>query len=42
MIFPGVGVFEQFFGPVRGEFEQKLSINSNARGFVRGDVEASI
>ena len=31
--------FEQLFGLGRGEFEQKFSKNSNARG---GDVEASI
>ena len=30
--FPGGGAFEQLFGPVRGEFEQKFSKNSNARG----------
>jgi len=34
------GAFEQLFGPGRGEFEQKFSKNSNARG--TGDVEASI
>ena len=33
------GAFEQLFGLGRGEFEQKFSKNSNARG---GDVEASI
>ena len=38
----GVGEFEQLFGPGRGEFEQKLSKNSNTRGIARGDVEASI
>ena len=32
VILPGVGAFEQLFGPVRGEFEQKFSKNSNARG----------
>ena len=31
-----MGAFEQLFGPVRGEFEQKLSKNSNARGVARG------
>ena len=52
--FPGLGAFdhlewtydgalEQLFGLVRGEFEQKFSKNSNARGFARGwDIEASI
>ena len=40
--FPGGGTFEQLFGPVRSEFEQNVSKNSNARGIVRGDVEASI
>ena len=30
------GAFEQLFGPVRGEFEQKFSKNSNARGFAPG------
>ena len=30
--FPGGGAFEHLFGPVRGEFEQKFSKNSNARG----------
>ena len=30
------------FRPGRGEFEQKFSKNSNARGAARGDVEASI
>ena len=34
------GAFEQLFGLGRGEFEQKFSKNSNARGV--GDVEASI
>ena len=29
---------EQLFGLGRGEFEQKFSKNSNARGVVRGDV----
>ena len=28
VIFPGVGAFEQLFGPVRGEFEQEFSKNS--------------
>ena len=42
VIFPGVGAFEQLFGPVRGEFKQKFSKNSNARGVARGNVEASI
>ena len=32
VIFSGVGAFEQLFVPVRGEFEQKCSKNSNARG----------
>ena len=32
---PGSGAFEQLFGPVRGEFEQKFSQNSNARGVAR-------
>ena len=37
------GAFEQLFGLGRGEFEQKLSKNSNARGVARGGgVEASI
>ena len=40
--FPGVGAFEQLFGPGRGEFEHLFSKNSNARGVPRGDVEASI
>ena len=30
------GAFEQLFGLGRGEFEQKFSKNSNARGVVRG------
>ena len=30
------GAFEQLFGLGRGEFEQKLSKNSNARGVARG------
>ena len=34
--FPGGGAFEQLFRPVRGEFEQKFSKNSNARGLARG------
>ena len=42
VIFPRVEAFEQLFGPGRGEFEQKFSKNSNARGIARGDVEASI
>ena len=42
VILPGVGAFEQLFGTVRGEFEQKFSRNSNARGVAREDVEASI
>ena len=37
--FPGGGAFEQLFGPVMGEFEQKFSKTSNARGVARGDVE---
>ena len=40
--FPRGGAFEQLFCPVRSEFEQYFSKNSNARGFARGDVEASI
>ena len=36
VIFPRVGEFEQLFGPGRGEFEQKFSKNSNARGVARG------
>ena len=36
LIFPGVGAFEQLFGLLRGEFEQKFSKNSNARGVARG------
>ena len=32
------GAFEQLFGLGRGEYEQKFSKNSNARGVVRGDV----
>ena len=32
VIFLGVGAFEQLFGLVRGEFEQKFSKHSNARG----------
>ena len=32
------GAFEQLFGLGWGEFEQKFSKNSNARGFARGDV----
>ena len=30
------GAFEQFFGIERGEFEQKFSKNSNARGVAQG------
>ena len=37
VIFPRVGAFEQLFGPGRGEFEQKFSKNSNARGVSRGE-----
>ena len=38
VIFRGVGAFEQLLGPVRGEFEQKFSKNSNAGGGVaRGE-----
>ena len=33
-----MGAFEQLFGPVRGEFEQKCSKNSNARGVARGGM----
>ena len=52
--FPGVGAFdhlewtydgafEHLFGLGRGEFDQKFSKNSNARGVAPGgDVEASI
>ena len=36
------GAFEQFFGLGKGEFEQKFSKNTNARGLPRGAVEASI
>ena len=39
---PKGGAFEQLFGPVRSEFEQNFSKNSNAQGIARGDVEASI
>ena len=37
-VFPGVGTFEQLFDPVRREFEQKFSKDSNAGGggVVRG------
>ena len=43
VILPGVEAFEQLFGPVREEFEQKFSKNSNARGLPGGgDVDASI
>ena len=34
--FPGIGAFEQLFGPVRGKFEPKFSKDSNARGVARG------
>ena len=37
-----MGAFEQLFSPVRGEFEQKISKNSNAWGVAPGDVVASI
>ena len=40
--FPGVGTFEQLFGPGRGEFEHLFSKNSSSRGLPGGDVEASI
>ena len=30
--FPGLGVFEQLFGPGRGEFEHYFSKHSNAWG----------
>ena len=40
--FPGVGAFEQLFGPGRGEFEHQFSKNSNARGGGGGGVDASI
>ena len=40
--FPEGGTFEQLFGPVRLEFEQNFSKNSNAQGVARGDVEVSI
>ena len=33
-----MGAFEQLFGPVRGEFEQKFSKNSNARGVPGGGM----
>ena len=36
IIFAGVGAFEQLFGPVRGEFEQRFSKKLNARGVARG------
>ena len=36
VIFPRVGAFEQLFGPGRGEFKEKFSRNSNARGVARG------
>ena len=36
VILPGGGAFEQLFGPVRGEFEQEFSKNSNAWGFACG------
>ena len=32
------GAFEQLFGLGRGEFEQKFSENSNARGVARGGM----
>ena len=32
VIFPGVGAFEQLFGPVRGEFEQKVIIYFKCSG----------
>ena len=32
------GTFEQLFGLGRGEFEQKFSKNSNARGVARGGM----
>ena len=32
------GAFEQLFGLGRGEFEQKISKNSNARGVARGGM----
>ena len=32
------GAFEQLFGLSRGEFEQKFSKNSNARGVARGEM----
>ena len=35
VIFPGVGAFDHLFGPGRGEFEKKISKNSNARGVTR-------
>ena len=38
------GALEQFFGPGRGGFEQKIFKNSNAQGVawgLGGDVEAS-
>ena len=48
VIFPGVGAFEQLFGSVKVEFEQKFSENLNAWGLPwwggggGGNVEASI
>ena len=33
-----MGAFEQLFSPGRGEFEQKFSKNSNARGVARGGM----
>ena len=33
-----MGVFEQLFGPVRGEFEPKFFKNSNAREVARGEM----
>ena len=41
--FLGVGAFEQLFGPVRGEFEQKFFQNFKSPwGCPGGDVEVSI
>ena len=34
----GGAAFEQLFDPVRGEFEQKISKNSNARGVAGGGM----
>ena len=36
-----MGAFEQLFGPMRREFEQKFSKISNARGVARGRVDFS-